>query len=109
MSNQIFKTTVPIHLLYELLDKICSDSEKFYTIDDNVYKKMKYHNLFDEFVSNVKEHYHVSKQFYLTRKLTYNSFTNIVRQICKSVNIKTISSQKYNDSDYTIELYIYHK
>ena len=109
MSSQIFKTPVPEHILFDFLDKICSDTERYYLIDTNVFKKMKYHKYFDDFSYSIKDNYHISKQFYLTRKLTYNSFTNIIRQICKSLGNKTVSAQKYNDSDYIIELHVYPK
>lgn len=107
MLNQIFKKQVSIKLLYELLEKICVKTDKYYFIDNNAYKKLIYYNLFATFTEAIKGFYHSSKQFYLTRKLTYNSFVNIVRQICKSNEVSILSKQKYNESEYNIDYYIF--
>jgi len=108
MLNQIFKKNIPVDILYELLEKICVKNEKYYLVDHNSYKKMLYHHFYDEFCEKILEYYHVSKQFYLTRKLTYNSFTNIIRQICKSNNIMFTSNIIYNKSLYNIQYLIYY-
>jgi len=107
MLKQIFKSSVPNSIIFELLEKICQKTDKYYLIDINAYRKLVFYGYYDEFVKNVVDYYHVSKQFYLTRKLTYNSFTNIVRQICKSNNVMFTSKMKYNESEYNIDYYIY--
>jgi len=107
MSTQIFKKAVPAELLFELLEKICFKSEKYYLIDMNAYKKMIFYGLNADFCSAVKPHYHLGKQFYVDRKMTYNSFTNIVRQICKHINIMYTSQIKYNESKYNIDYFVY--
>jgi hypothetical protein len=108
MLNQIFKKNVPIALLFELLEKISVKTDKYYLVDINAYKKMLYHHYYDDFCEQMMEYYHVSKQVYLTRKLTYNSFTNVIRQICKSNNVMFTSNIKYNKSLYNIQYLIYH-
>jgi hypothetical protein len=108
MSKQIFRTIIPKELLYTLLDKISLKTDKYYLIDMNSYKRIKFYNLQDEFLSNISEHYQYSKKFYVERPFTYNSFTNIVRQICKSNNLTFTSKIKYNESKYNIEFYVYH-
>jgi len=60
-----------------------------------------------EFCETIKNYYHLSKQFYLERKMTYNSFTTILRQICKNNNIMFTSQIKYNESKYNIDYLIY--
>jgi hypothetical protein len=55
----------------------------------------------------LKDFYHYGKQFYVTRQMTYKSFTNIVRQICKNASIMHTSQMKYNESKYNIIFYIY--
>jgi hypothetical protein len=106
-STQLFRKPVDNALLFNLLENICKKTEKYYIVDFNAYKKMLYHELQTDFFNSLMEYYHVSKQFYLTRKLSYNSFTNIIRQICKNKNIMFTSNIKYNKSNYTIEYYIY--
>lgn len=107
MLKQIFKKQVPIALLHELLDKVCLKTDKYYLVDVNAYRKIIFHEYNTAFCETLKEYYHASKQFYIERKFTYNSFTNIVRQICKSNNIMFSSQIKYSESEYNIDYFIY--
>ena len=107
MSKQIFKKLVPLDMLYELFDRICLKTEKYYLVDQNAFKKFMYYQLNEAFCESLKEYYHTSKHFYLTRPMVYNSFTNIVRQICKSNGVMFTSQIKYNESKYTIEYLVY--
>jgi hypothetical protein len=108
MSLQLFKKNIPKEYLFELLEKICLKTEKYFLIDLNAYRKLIFHNYFEEFKINIKPYYCLSKQFYVERKLSYNSFTNIVRQICKGNNIMFTSQIKYNESKYNIDFFIYY-
>lgn len=107
MSKQIFRQPVPASLLFNLLDQICLKTDKYYLIDTNAYRKLIYNNLHNKLADDLAEYYHISKQFYVQRKMTYNSFTNVVRQICKSANIMFTSQIKYNESKYNIDYLIY--
>ncbi len=107
MTNQIFKNNVPNNLLFNMLDKICLKTDKYYLIDINSYKKLLFHKLHDDFLDSLKEYYHIGKQFYLARQFTYKSFTNIIRQICKNNSIMYTSEMKYNESKYNIVFYVY--
>ena len=108
MTSTLFKKNVPDDKLFDLLDKICLKTEKYYQIDINAYKKMLYNELEKEFIESLKEYYKESKYFYLTRELDYNSFTNIIRQICKSKNIGYENKISYNKSKYGIIYLIYY-
>lgn len=108
MPKQIFKTEIPQHILYNLLEKISVKNDKYYIIDVVAYKKMKFHNLHEEFLKIIVEYYHYSKKFYVEREFTYNSFTNIVRQLCRVNNINFVSEIKYNESKYQINYYVYY-
>jgi len=107
MLTQIFRKNVPQDQLFELLEKICTKTEKYYLFDLTAYKKMVFHQYHMPFLDAIVDHYHVSKQFYVTRKLTYNSFTNLVRQICKSNGTMFTNKIKYNESLYNIDYFIY--
>lgn len=107
MSKQIFRSLVPPRILYELFEQICLKTEKYYLVDHNAYKKFIYYHLQEPLCNDLMEYYHSSKQFYLTRPMSYNSFTNIVRQICKSNGVMFTSQIKYNESKYTIEYLVY--
>ena len=107
MSSQIFKKQVPNELLFELLDKISAKTEKRYIFNKNAYKKAVLDNLIAPFLEECKPYYFLSKQTYLERKLTYNSFTTILRQICNFNKITYTSQIKYCKSTYDIEYYVY--
>lgn len=108
MLDQIFKSEISPNVLFDLLEKVCLKTDKYYFIDINVYKKILYQELHTPFLQSLSPHYHLSKQFYLERKFTYTSFTNIVRQLCKHGNIRIESEIKYNHSNYFITFYVYY-
>lgn len=105
--TDIFVKPVDKSILYNLCEKICLKKKNYYVIDKNSYRSMIFSNKHVDFISTLYEYYNPSKQFYLTRELTYNSFTNIVRQICKNNDIKFDSSVRYNKSTSNIDFYIY--
>lgn len=108
MSKQIFKDIVPLEILFELLEQICLKTDKYYLVDINSYKKLKYNNLHLPFIESIIDYYHLSKRFYVEREMSYNSFTNIVRQICKSNNIMFTNQIKYSESSYSIDYLVYY-
>ena len=108
MPIKLVKNNILNCQLYNFLEKICMKTDNYYQIDNNAYKKMLYNNYHIEFIETLKEKYNVSKHYYLTRELTYNSFTNIIRQICKLNNIIYEKNINYNKSKYCIIYLIYH-
>lgn len=104
--TQIFKTSIPSDLLFELLEKTCTKSQNFYIFDKNSYKKGIFTESISTFLANCKPHYFKSKQKYVECKITYNSFTTIIRQICNYHKITYTSEIKYDKSSYNIVYYI---
>lgn len=107
MSVQIFKNNVPNKFLFDLLDLICVKNEKYYLFNNNSFKKGLFNDEILNFFSSCKPYYHISKQKYLERKLDYNSFTTILRQICNYNKLTYTSQIKYDKSTYDIFYYIY--
>jgi hypothetical protein len=107
MLKQLFRKNVPNELLFDLLEKICLKTDKYYLLDHNAYRKMMFHNLEEPFKNALYEYYYQSKYFYIDRTMTHNSLINIVRQICKSNNIMYTSQIKYNESKYNIDYFVY--
>lgn len=107
MSTQIFKKQIPNELLFELLSKISSKTDKYFIFNKNAFKKGVFDSLFLTFMEECIPYYQLSKRKYLERKLTYNSFTTILRQICNFNRIKYTSQIKYDKSLYDIVYYIY--
>lgn len=112
MDSQLFKTIIPLSLLYEVLDKITTqtntNTNTIYTFDLIAFKRGMYNNLIAPFLESCRPYYHVSKQKYTkTNKITFNLFATVVRQICHSHDILYETKIKYNHSQYEIVYFVY--
>ena len=108
MSTQIFKNKIPNELLFDLLDIISLKNEKHYIFNVDSFKKGIFKEHIQKFIQDCVPYYHISKRKYLEKKLTYNSFTTILRQICNFNKITYTSQIKYDKSTYDIVYYIYY-
>lgn len=108
MSSQIFKLPIPNTLLFNFLDKVSLKTEKKFIFNKISYKKGLVNNIIDDFLIECKPYYFTSKQKYLERKVTYNTLTTILRQICNFNKITYTSQIKYDKSSYEIEYYIFY-
>ena len=106
MTSQIFKTQIPNQLLISLLEENAVKSDKCYVVNNNVYKKGIFNESIPKFIAECRQYYFLSKRKYLDRKLTYNSFITILRQICNVNKITYTSKIKYDKSVYDIEYHI---
>ena len=111
MTSQIFKENISNSVLFQLLDDIAVKNVKdsFYFVDHNVYKKGVFTKKIEEFYKICRPFYHISKRKYLDKKLTYNSFITVIRQICNSNKLTYTSQIKYNKSIYDIVYTISYK
>ena len=101
MSQCIFSETIPIKTLYQFLETIhVSCDNTHYIVDENTYKKMIFMQWHIPFLQALKPYYLPSKQHYITRELTYKSFTNLLRQICRSNNHPFYTKIHYNHSKH---------
>ena len=108
MSNQIFKGEISNDILFELLEEIhIFKTEKYYALNSSSFKKAQFKKLIEPFCEKIKDAYHISKQFYVTRKINYPKFITIIRQICKLNHTPFNSQIKYDKSSYDICYYIY--
>jgi len=107
MSTQIFRTPVPSDDLFALLKNIGKNCDKYCVINNESYKRGIFTNSIPLFLEECKNHYHVSKYKYLERKLSYNNFTTVLRQICNYNKIKYTTQIIYEKSSYNIVYYIY--
>jgi hypothetical protein len=107
MSTQIFKKNIPNVIFFNLLDSICMKNEKHYTFNIDSFKKGIYNESILKFIEECKPYYHLSKRKYLEKKLTFNMFTTILRQICNYNKISYTSQIKYDKSTYSIIYYFY--
>jgi len=107
MSSQIFKNKIPNEELIKLLEDIAVKTDKTYVINNIAYKKGMFNDSIPRFLEICKDYYHISKRIYLERKLNYNAFITILRQICNFNKITYTSQIKYDKSQYDIIYYIY--
>ena len=106
----MLKSNFDVNILYQFLDQVCPKhidiSNSYYIIDNTCFKKIEYHNILDKFLKQIEPYYLNSKKIYITRKIDYNKFLTIIRQICKFSNIYYYSKIYYNKSKYSIYYYI---
>ena len=104
----IFRKAVPNEWLFELLEKICLKTDKYYCFDNNAFRIMRFHKYDNEFCNKILEYYHTSRQFYITRPRNMVSFSNIIRQICKYNKIPIEHEVKYLEGSYILQYFIYY-
>lgn len=105
--SQIFKKKVPVDILYDLLDAYSLNNEKYYLINDVLFKKIKFDNMLVSFLEKIRPYYFESKKFYVERQMNYVRFTTIIRQIAKLHGLHFSSKILYDRSKYNINYYIY--
>ena len=94
-------------VLILLLDAIAIKKEKGYIINNTVYKRGLLNDQITNFIHECRPYYYSSKLNYLDRKLTYNTFMTVIRQICNFNKITYTSQIKYDKSTYDIVYYLY--
>ena len=108
MSSQIFKKIYPKNILIEFLKKYCNHNDKYITFTKSSFKKMKIDNKCQPFFDDLKEYYHKSKQFYVTRTPIYKHFITVIKQLCKINDIPYNSKIIYFKSTYELNYNIYY-
>lgn len=105
--SQIFKNIIPMHILYDFLNDICDKTDEYYIFDINAYKRGALDNKITDFCNSIIINYHIAKQYYVTRNMSYTRFCTVLRQICKSNSINFTTKILYVKSKYHIPYYIY--
>jgi len=120
-THKLLKMSVPNELFYDFIKKIAHkmpNSEHF-LIDLFAYKKATYcdecpdgtvtqsQSLLQKFCEDLMPYYCKDKQFFLTRKMSYNNLNTILRQICRYNSIECRSERKYDKSKTHIVYYIH--
>lgn len=120
-SRKIIKNAVPNELFYDFIKKISHkiSNSDYYLIDLFAYKKATYcdehpheldetsPSLLQKFCQDLMPYYYKDKQFFLTRKMSYNNLNTILRQICRHNSIQCRSERKYDKSKTHIVYYIH--
>lgn len=100
--TQIFLQIPDKNILFNLLDQICNNDEKYYIINKAVFKLAIYNNLLLPFYEQLISYYHKSKLFYINRDSNYKHFLTIIRQLCNCLNINFIYFNYFNNSTYEV-------
>lgn len=113
MVDKIFKSLYPVKDFIEFLKQACYSSINddgtliTFVINIDVYKHMLFHNMIEQWYETLKPYYHLSKQYYLTRTLTFKHFGTVVRQISRQHRFDFQSKIKYSRSQYTTSYLIH--
>ena len=116
--HKLMKTAVPNELFYDFVKKIAHKmpNSNYFLIDLFAYKKATYYDeeqavlhessLLHKFCQDLMPYYYKDKQFFLTRKMSYNNLNTILRQVCRHNSIECKSERKYDKSKTHIVYYI---
>ena len=106
-DNQLFKTKVPIIVLWDFLKNNFIEKDTYFAINKFLYKKTEYNSNILTFTTLLKEYYYASKKKYVERTMNYKNFLTVIRQLCNANNINYESKLVYDKSSYEIEYIIY--
>ena len=91
-SHKLLKSAIPNQLFYDFIKKIAHKipNSNYYLIDITAYKKSTYceegqeePSILQQFCTDLIPYYCNDKQFFLTRKMSYNNLNTILRQVCR--------------------------
>ena len=103
MASQLFKQEVSSDILINFLQS-CTDETNVFGKD--AYKKSCICGSIYIFLDSLKDYYFTSKQFYVTRKMSYKNIVTVLRHVCNHLNIHYSSKIFYTKSTYEIVYYI---
>jgi hypothetical protein len=106
MKNQIFKTTVTPVILWDFLKENGEEDVNHFIFNKVLYKKASFRETITPFIQQIGGNYHESKKHYINRKMDYNKFITVLRQICNSNEIAYTTQMVYNNSTYEIVYFI---
>jgi hypothetical protein len=107
-QQQLFFSIPSPDLLWVFLLKYGEEhNNKFYIFSKTHYKKALFYNSIQPFIKQLEPYYYESKKHYVNRKMDYNKFVTIIRQICNCNAITYEKKMIYNNSTYEIEYHIY--
>ncbi len=104
---QLFKSYPNKNDFITFIKAHCIKERTYYKFTIDIYKQLLFKNLLQPYLEIIKQNYHLSKQCYLTRKMTYSRFITVLRHLCKILNITYSSTMKYSNSTYQINYLIY--
>ena len=122
-QQQLFKAVVPPNILWDFLHTQSAHTQSAhtqsaqtqallpttYTFTKHHYKVAMFRGLLQPWLLALKPYYHVSKQHYVDRPMTYFNFITVLRQLCHAQKEASYTMDKvYADARYEI-VYHFHK
>jgi hypothetical protein len=96
---------IPLHILYEFLEKVCLKYAHCYDFDYNAYRKMTFQQCHLAFIEQLKPYYRVD----ITQTpVSFQSIVNMIRQICRFQKVKFLPIKTYHNSRYFVHYHIYY-
>jgi len=106
-SKRTFVKLPPLELLIDLCEAHFTKVEcLFYLIDPTHFQKMVHDNAHLPFLEKLIPYYQPSKRHFATRPFSYNSFVNMIRQICHVHNHQFKTKIHYEHTSPSILYYI---
>tara|TARA_Y100000748_G_C15464964_1_gene476492 strand:+ start:145 stop:471 length:327 start_codon:yes stop_codon:yes gene_type:complete len=105
--KQMFKYVPEYDKIKYYIQQLSDKYSNYNLINEHTFARSKMNGVLTKYIDYLLPCYYRSKQFYLTRDMTYNHFLTIIRQVCKVCNILFTYKIKYISSKYMIEYYIY--
>lgn len=107
-QQQLFASPVPKEKLYQLLNDICTTKvTNKYIMTPYVFDHGMVLNIIPLFMNDCKQYYYKSKQYYVSRDITYTRFITVIKQICKCHNIKFDVHKTYLNTEHVMNYFIY--
>lgn len=107
MSTQLFVSLLPRDAFINFLKSSCEFNDNLCIFNTVSYKKNCFLNTLQPFLNELTNYYHVSKQYYVKRNMSYVRLLTIIRQVCKHLNITYTIVKKNIRSTYEIYYIIY--
>jgi hypothetical protein len=100
--QQIFKTIPPLSILLLFFQQHAELNDNHYHFNKTLFKKALFNNAIAPFLLSLEPFYFSSKLFYLHRKIDFNKFISVLRQLSHSLNIPFHKKMSYSNSSYDI-------
>ena len=108
LQQQLFSIVPSPDLLWIFLKENGGEPvDDYFIFSKTLYKKAVFRGTIAAFIKEIEPYYYESKKHYVNRKMDYNKFITVIRQICNCNAITYTKKMVYNNSTYEIEYYIY--
>jgi hypothetical protein len=85
---QLFRSTPPIEIIWELLELICIEkTTEYFIVNYESYRRLLFLELETYLYDKLIQYYHPSRTQYLEKELNYKRMLTIIRQVCSVYNV----------------------